>query len=361
MSPTRREFLNTSATVAGALALPRTATDWIAHGSAPLKVLILGGTGFIGPHMVRHAVSRGHQVSMFNRGKTNPSLFPGVEHLTGDRDRGLDSLRNRTWDVVIDNSGYVPRHVRDSAELLKDKVGRYLFISTGSVYAANLERIDEDSPLLTLDDPASEDVEKFYGPLKVHCEKAIHETFGDRGTVVRLHIVAGPGDTTDRFTYWPVRFAKGGDVIAPGDRTNPVQFVDVRDVAEFTVHLLEKNTPGIFNAAGPTNGELPMADFLKTIGKATGPNATTTWIDEAFLSQHKTGFPLWISQNGPARGACRVSSRRGLAAGLSFRPVAVTAKDTLEWFQAEPAERQAKLELNLERDAQLLADWKKRP
>lgn len=358
MAPTRRDFLDTSLALTGALALPGLVAN--VRRAAPLKVLILGGTGFIGPHMVRYAAKQGHQVSMFNRGKTNPSLFPEVEHLTGDRDRGLDALRNRKWDVVLDNSGYVPRHVRDSAELLKDNVGRYLFISTGSVYAMDAERLDEDSPLLPLEDPASEDVEKHYGPLKVHCEKAIREVFGDRGTIVRLHIVAGPGDPTDRFTYWPVRLAQGGEVIAPGDRTNPVQFVDVRDVAEFTVRLLEKNTPGTFNAAGPTAGELGMADFLDTVKKATGSKANLTWVDEAFLKEKKVNFPLWISQNGPARGAARVSSKRGLAAGLTFRPVAVTAKDTLEWFRSEPADRQAKLPLELERDAQILAEWHKR-
>ena len=359
MATTRREFLQTSLAAGGALALP-SSTDWLFRSSKPLKFLILGGTGFIGPHMIRRAQERGHTVSMFNRGKTAPELFPNVEHLTGDRDKGLDSLKGKKWDVVIDNSGYVPRHVRDSAELLKDSVSRYLFISTGSVYAPGQEKIDEDSQLLVLEDPTSEDVNKHYGALKVHCEKAINEIYGDRGTIVRLHIVAGPGDTTDRFTYWPVRFAKGGEMIAPGAQDGPVQYVDVRDVADFCVHLLENNTGGIYNAAGPTGDQLGMADFLATVKKATGSNATLTWVDEAFVREQKAGFPLWIPQGSPMKGLARVSSKRGMAKGLKFRPVSSTVKDTLAWFQAEPAERQAKLNLNLERDAKILEAWKKR-
>jgi 2'-hydroxyisoflavone reductase len=308
--------------------------------------------------MIRHALYRGHEVSMFNRGKTNPGLFPGVEHLTGDRDRGLDSLKGRKWDVVIDNSGYVPRHVRDSAELLRDAVSRYLFISTGSVYQGDVAEIDEDSPLLVLNDLKSEDVNKDYGALKVHCEKAVNETFGPRATTVRLHIVAGPGDTTDRFTYWPVRIDRGGDLIAPGDPKNPVQYVDVRDLAEFCVHLLEKDTPGTFNAAGPAYDELTMAEFLYGVRATTTSRVKFTWVDGAFLQEKKAGFPLWIPQSSPMRGLARVRSARGVAAGLKFRPVAVTAMDTLDWFRSEPSERQDKLKLNIERDQKVLEEWR---
>lgn len=360
MSPTRRDFLDTSFGAASALLLAGLPRPEPRRSAKPLKILILGGTGFIGPHMVRHGIAQGHEISMFNRGKTNPSLFPGVEHLTGDRDRGLDSLKGRKWDAVIDNSGYVPRHVRDSAELLRDNVGRYLFISTGSVYQWAGEEINEDSPLVVLEDPKSEDVEKHYGPLKVDCEKAVNEIYGPRATVVRLHIVAGPGDTTDRFTYWPVRFAQGGELIAPGEQSNPVQFVDVRDVAEFTVHLVEQNTGGTFNAAGPAEKDYSMATFLETVKGATKSSASYTWVDEKFLGERKANFPLWISQRGPARALCRVRSSRGIAAGLRFRPVATTARETLEWFKAEPADRQAKLNLQLDRDAKVLAEWKAR-
>ena len=365
MTKTRREFLESSlAVTAGGLLVPkfgfRTPSVPVTPASKALKILILGGTGFIGPHMVRYAMYRGHEVTLFNRGKTNPNLFPGAEALTGDRDGKLDSLKGKKWDAVIDNSGYVPRHVRDSAALLKDNVGRYLFISTGSVYQANLERIDEDSPLLPIADPKNEDVDKFYGPLKVLCERAVRETYGPRSTIIRLHIVAGPGDTTDRFTYWPVRIDRGGEVIAPGDMANPVQTVDVRDVAEFTIHSLERETPGIFNAAGPTQDELTMAEFLYGIRAITSARVGFTWVDEAFLAEKKVRFPMWISYKGPARGAVHVSSQRGIAVGLKFRPLAVTALDTLEWFKAEPLARQQQLKLELERDAALLTEWKAR-
>lgn len=359
---TRREFVESTLAASGVVGIGAGLDRWsgrlVGRGTKPLRFLILGGTGFIGPHMIRYALYRGHEVAMFNRGKTNPGLFPGVEHLTGDRDRGLDSLKGRKWDVLIDNSGYVPRHVRDSAELLRDAVTRYLFISTGSVYQGDVAEIDEDSPLLTLTDLKSEDVNKDYGALKVHCEKAVNEIFGPRATVVRLHIVAGPGDPTDRFTYWPVRIDRGGELIAPGDMGNPVQYVDVRDVAEFCVQLLERDTGGTFNAAGPAVDELTMAEFLYGVRATSVARVGFTWVDGAFLQEKKAGFPLWIPERGPMRGLARVRSHRGVAAGLKFRPVAVTAMDTLEWFKSESVERQQKLSLNLERDQKLLSDWK---
>lgn len=373
MSPTRREFVGTSLAAAGVLALPgslegstvgstsphNTVSDVLA-APKPLRVLFLGGTGFIGPHQVRYAMYRGHTVTLFNRGRTNPGLFPGVETLIGDRDGDLDALRGKEWDVVIDNSGYVPRHVRDSAELLKDSVGRYLFTSTGSVYNFDQDYLDEDSEVLPIEDPTSEDVNRYYGPLKVLCEQAVMDTFGSRGTVVRLHVVAGPGDPTDRFTYWPVRIDRGGEVVAPGEVDNPVQYIDVRDLAEFQTLLLERDTHGTFNAAGPTLDEMGRAEFLYGVRAITSSNVSFTWVDESFLRERQIGYPLSYSQNGPGRGACRVRSHRGVAAGLKFRPLAVTALDTLEWFKAEPEERRTELQLNLERDAEMLAEWKAR-
>ena len=367
MAPSRREFVDRSlAAFAGGLVLPGMLTrgkgipvaSRARRADKPLRILFLGGTGFIGPHMVRYAMYRGHAVTLFNRGKTAPGLFPGVETLIGDRDRGLDSLKGHQWDVVVDNSGYVPRHVRDSAQLLKGSVGRYLFISTGSVYQFDRDYIDEDSPLLPLEDPKSEDVNKYYGPLKVVCEEAVRETFGLGATVVRLHVVAGPGDPTDRFTYWPVRIDRGGEVLAPGDPTNPVQFIDVRDLAEFVVHLSERDTPGTFNAAGPTLGEFGMAQFLYGIRAITSTPVSFTWVDEKFVMENKGQFPLWIPQHSPFRGAIRVRSNRGVAAGLTFRPLAVTAADTLEWFKSEPEERRSKFPLKLEAESKLLEGWK---
>ncbi|WP_420440209.1 SDR family oxidoreductase [Candidatus Palauibacter sp.] len=375
MTMTRREFAGTSLAVAGAAALPaagaaacagepRPSTDSAGatgEGAArPGRLLILGGTGFIGPHMVRHALARGHEVTLFNRGRTNPDLFPGVETLIGDRDGALDALRGKEWDYVIDNSGYVPRLVRDSGNLLRDAVGRYLFTSTGSVYDFDQDELPEDAGLLEVTDPESEDVGRYYGELKVMCEEAVQEIYGDRGTVTRLHVVAGPGDPTDRFTYWPVRIHRGGEVIAPGEMDNPVQFIDVRDLAEFCMRLLEEDTGGIFNVAGPTLDETRMDEFLYGIRAVTTSRVSFTWVDEEFLANRAppARFPLWYSVNGSARALARVRSHRGVEAGLRFRPLAVTARETLEWFLSEPEGRRAELQLNLDRDAQILADWK---
>ncbi len=372
MIHTRRRFLAASAAAAGAAALtPARALAWPSPGSAPhsdasptprpLRILILGGTGFIGPHMVRYAMYRGHDVTLFNRGRTAPELFPGVETLIGDRDDQLDALRGGTWDAVIDNSGYVPRHVRDSAELLRDSVGRYLFTSTGSVYNFDQDELTEDADLLPIDDPTSEDVDRYYGPLKVLCENAVTDTYRERGTVVRLHVVAGPGDPTDRFTYWPVRIDHGGEIIAPGSQSTPVQFIDVRDLAEFMMELLERDIGGTYNAAGPALDPTSMAEFLYGIRAITSSHLSFTWIDEQFLVEQEARFQLWYPPTeGAIRGLSRVRSHRGVAAGLKFRPLAVTAFDTLEWFKSLPEERRNGFELNLERDARVLEAWKAR-
>ncbi|WP_419942187.1 NAD-dependent epimerase/dehydratase family protein [Candidatus Palauibacter sp.] len=377
MTMTRREFAGTSLAAAGATALPalgatactgETGPSPDSEGAAaeraarPGRLLILGGTGFIGPHMVRHALERGHEITLFNRGRTNPGLFPGVETLIGDRDGALDALRGKEWDYVIDNSGYVPRLVRDSANLLRDAVGRYLFTSTGSVYDFDQDELPEDAGLLEVTDPESEDVGRYYGPLKVMCEEAVREIFGDRGTIARLHVVAGPGDPTDRFTYWPVRIHRGGEVIAPGDMDNPVQFIDVRDLAEFNMHLLEQDTGGIFNVAGPTLDETRMDEFLYGIRAVTTSRVSFAWVDEDFLANREppARYPLWYSQNGPARALARVRSHRGVEAGLRFRPLAVTARETVDWFLSEPEERRQQLQLNLDRDARILEAWRRR-
>ena len=379
MTHTRRRFLATSAAAAGAAALtPGQALSASASRAGspfgtpaphpaptptprPLRILFLGGTGFIGPHMVRYAMYRGHEVTLFNRGRTAPELFPGVETLIGDRDDQLDSLRGGTWDAVIDNSGYVPRHVRDSAELLRDNVGRYLFTSTGSVYNFDQDELTEDAELLPLEDPTSEDVDRYYGPLKVLCENAVTDIYGERGTVVRLHVVAGPGDPTDRFTYWPVRIDHGGEIIAPGSQSTPVQFIDVRDLAEFMVLLLERDIGGTYNAAGPALDPTSMAEFLYGIRAITSTNLSFTWIDEQFLVEQEARFQLWYPPTeGAIRGLSRVRSHKGVAAGLTFRPLAETAFDTLEWFKSLPEERRNGFELNLERDRQVLEAWKAR-
>ena len=375
MTHTRRRFLATSAAAAGAAALtpgqalsasPSRAgspygTPHPSPTPRPLKILILGGTGFIGPHMVRYAMYRGHDITLFNRGRSNPGLFPGVETLIGDRDDQLNALRGGTWDAVIDNSGYVPRHVRDSAELLSDSVGRYLFTSTGSVYNFDQDELTEDAELLPIEDPTSEDVDRYYGPLKVLCENAVTDTYRERGTVVRLHVVAGPGDPTDRFTYWPARIDHGGEIIAPGSQSTPVQFIDVRDLAEFMMELLERDIGGTYNAAGPALDPTSMAEFLYGIRAITNSHLSFTWVDEQFLVEQEARFQLWYPPTeGAIRGLSRVRSHKGVAAGLKFRPLAVTAFDTLEWFKSLPEERRNGFELNLERDRQILEAWKAR-
>lgn len=365
MTTTRRGFIQASAAAMSALGLgglnvAAAATPMAARPARSLSILILGGTGFIGPHMVQTALDRGHQVTIFNRGKSNPGLFSGVEELIGDRDGDLEALKGRDWNAVIDNTGYVPRHVRDSADLLKDHVGRYLFTSTGSVYALNQERVDEDSRLLDVPEPDSEDVSKYYGELKVLCEQAVQERFGEAATIVRPHIVAGPGDKTDRYTYWPVRIDHGGEIICPGDPLNPVQYIDVRDLSEFCLHLVEQDTPGVFNGAGPCYSELSMQEFIYAVRGVTSSKVDFTWISETFLAEHGIelfGFPLWISVNSDYSGLTRVSIERSVQNGLTLRPLAVTAQDTLAWFRAQPQDRQDKLNLNLDRDQAVLKAW----
>ena len=383
MTHTRRRFLATSAAAAGAAALTpgqALSTDASRPGSPlgsgtphpgpspapdpsprPLNILILGGTGFIGPHQVRYAMYRGHQVTIFNRGRTAPDLFPGVESLIGDRDGQIDALRGRTWDAVIDNSGYVPRHVRDTAELLQDSVGRYLFTSTGSVYSFDQDEITEDGELLPIEDPESEDVDRYYGPLKILCENAVTDAFRERGTVFRLHVVAGPGDTTDRFTYWPVRIDRGGEIVAPGSPDTPVQYIDVRDLAEFMILALERDIGGTFNTAGPALDPTSMAEFLYGVRAITSAQLGFTWVDEQFLIDREARFQLWYPpDNGPLHGISRVRSHKAVAAGLKFRPLAVTALDTLDWFNTQSEERRNQLQLNLDRDRQILEEWKAR-
>ncbi|MEE8154595.1 MAG: SDR family oxidoreductase [Phycisphaerales bacterium] len=328
------------------------------HGSNNLRLLILGGTGFIGPHVVRHAIERGHTVTLFNRGRTNTHLFPEVEKLLGDRDGQIDSLKNRTWDVVLDNTGYVPRQVRDSAQLLKGNVGRYLFTSTRQVFA------DFRAPDKKEDAP-KENVGQSYGALKVLCEQAVNDVYGDLATIVRPTAVAGPNDRSDRFTYWPVRINRGGEVLAPGDYTDPIQYIDVRDLAEFMIHLLENDTPGSFNAAGP-EADLSVAEFLYGCRAITSANVRFTWVPADFLAEHnvqpRRGMPLWSSPKEEGETRSPVNRDKAVAHGLKFRPLAVTARDTLDWFLSKPKDQQRlRRGISAEREAEVLAAWHARP
>jgi 2'-hydroxyisoflavone reductase len=331
----------------------------------PMKLLILGGTGFIGPHLVREAIARGHEVTIFNRGRSNTHLFPEVKKLVGDRDGGLDSLRKGEWDAVLDNSGYVPRHVKDSAQLLEGRVGRYLFTSTISVFDFENPELPlgVGSRLQVLSEPGSEDVGKHYGALKVLCEQHVNETYGNAATIVRPTYVVGPGDHTQRFTWWVVRTRRGGDMLAPGNPQSAASFIDVRDLADFSLHLLERNTSGTYNAAGPA-GVMSFGGMLAGIRATGSVPVRFHWIDAGFLAQHDVGgreLPMWMDMDNPSGGPL-VENQSSIDVGLGFRPLAQTAGDTLEWHLSLPAEKQAftRAGLDPDKEKKVLAAWRAR-
>ncbi|MBT8078465.1 MAG: NAD-dependent epimerase/dehydratase family protein [Gammaproteobacteria bacterium] len=368
MNKGRRQFI-TSGLVGGALVgsglslglQPDTAQ---ARDDGALSILVLGGTGFIGPHMVREALRRGHEVTLFNRGRTNNELFPDLETLIGDRDNGLDELKGRTWDAVIDNSGYVPRHVHDSASLLSSSVGHYLYISTVSVYASFANPLSEDSPLATMDDESIEEVTgETYGPLKALCEKRAEAAIGsDRLTVLRPTYICGPGDRTDRYTYWPVRTMDGGSMLWPGKPSDPIQIIDVRDLANFTIDCVERRHAGIYNTVTPP-GEFTIGDLLADSVAVTGAAMNPTWVDYEFIRE--TGLnegrklPIWVSPESDSAGGALASGERALNIGLHNRPTRETARDTVSWWKTLPAERTGKLRAGLSREEEvtLLEQW----
>jgi len=342
------------------------------RAARPLRILILGGTGFTGPHQVRYALARGHRLTLFNRG-THDLQWPGeVEQLIGDRNDDLAALRDREWDVCIDNPTTLPVWVRDVGRVLHGKVGQYVFISTISVYAGNATPdADESAPLATYagKDAMAETIESLradpgnlYGPLKALSEKEAEKQFPGKATIIRPGLIVGPGDPTDRFTYWPVRLARGGEVLAPGDGSDPVQFIDARDLAEWTIRMAERRAFGTFNATGP-DYPLSTAAMLHGIRATNDAGAKLTWVASDFLDAHEvhawSDLPVWVPAQGDGAGFARRSIARATAAGLTFRPLADTARDTLAWFRGQPAERQAKLEAGLEaaREKELLAAW----
>lgn len=338
----------------------------------PMRILILGGTGFIGPYEVRYALSRGHEVTTFNRGKTHPGELPNeVEQLVGDRNGKLDALKDRKWDVVIDNPTTVPAWVRDAAQILKGNVERYVFISTISVYGDVKSGPDENAPTEKYEgaDPYKETIEavrasgfKTYGPLKALSEREAEKWFPGKALIIRPGLIVGPRDETDRFTYWPVRIERGGEVLAPGSPQDPVQFIDARDLAEWTIRMAENRETGVYNATGPAK-PLGIGGMLDGIKSALKSNASFTWVGEDFLTQQKvqpwSDMPVWTGKDS---GLALAKIDRALSKGLTFRPLADTARDTLTWLKSLPQERQAKLRAGLtpEREAGVLAAWKKR-
>lgn len=378
-SHSRRSFLGTTGAAAvGAAGLlggacqrdapqptPRpTAPDRPRTGPATtgLNVLVLGGTGFIGPHLVRRLQARGHGVVLFNRGRSNTHLFPEVERLVGDRNDDLDALEGRRWDAVVDNSGYSPEQVRLSVDLLKGATGQYLFTSTRAVYTDYAHPVmDEDAPVGPANIPESE--WEGYGPDKVLAERVVQEAFGARTLIARPPIVVGPGDRTDRFTYWPARVHQGGEVLVQGDRSDPIQFIDVRDLAEFYVHLLEQETAGIFNTEGPA-APLSTAELVHGVRAITSAPVSFTWVDWDFLEARgqlpRRELPFWEPPRGRYLNFGRMDSSRAIAAGLSFRPLAVTAKETLDYHLSRSIRRQGNLRIGLKPDAEarLLEEWR---
>lgn len=325
-----------------------------------MQLLILGGTVFVGRHLVEVALARGHTVTLFNRGQHNPELFPTVEKLRGDRGVDLSALAGRRWDAVIDTCGYIPRAVQMAAGQLATQVDHYTFISTISVYPDYSKAgLDETATLGTLADPTVEEVTgETYGPLKALCEAAAEAAMPGRVLTIRPGLIVGPNDPTDRFTYWPVRVARGGETLAPGEPTQEVQFIDVRDLAEWTINMVEKKQTGIYNATGPAQ-PLTMQEFLHKCQQVAANDTHLTWVSEAFLVEKQVGafveLPLWV----PAEmaGLEQVNCQKAMGAGLQYRPLATTVRDTIEWHNTRSASHQWRAGLSAEREAELLEQW----
>lgn len=379
MTLTRRDFIKTTAlagvtaaAAAGALRPGTAQADLTTlRSKRRLKILILGGTAFLGPAVVNEARVRGHEVTLFNRGRTNADLFPDIERLKGDRDGDLASLKGRQWDVCLDDSGYIPHMVKDSAELLSPNVKQYIFVSSISVYKDfTVKGINEKSPVGTLTDEAiaaaktQKDITgENYGPLKALCEQAAEKACPGRTCVIRPGLIVGPMDRSDRFTYWPVRVARGGEVLAPGAPGDVTQVMDVRDLAAFVVLCMEQKTTGVFNATSAP-GELTMGELLEACKRVSASDATFTWADAKWLEtkevQAWSDMPVWVPLEGDSAGHPFVDVSRAIKAGMVYRPISETVRGTLDWWQTEPQERRdapMKAGITAEREAELLAAW----
>ena len=324
-----------------------------------MNILIIGGTRFVGRHLVDSALARGHQVTLFNRGKSNPDLFPNIETIIGDREHDMEKLSGREWDAVIDTCGYVPRIVSVSGVGLERSVGRYVFISSISAFADFTKiGMDESAPVGKIEDETVEEITgETYGPLKALCEKAILDLYNDRGLVVRPGLIVGPNDPTDRFTYWPVRVAKGGDVLAPEKPEVPIQVIDVRDLADFIIKLIEDEASGIYSATGP-DYELTLGKMLDTCKQVSGSDANFHWASVDFLKsnnvQEWSDMPVWVPDNEENQGFSRVNISKAIKAGLTFRPIADTVQDTIDWANTRPTDHEWRAGLRSEREQELL-------
>jgi len=390
MPTDRRSFIRTASVVGGAAGLgilptrPAAATPWpeprgqrreVERAPAPLNMLILGGTGFTGPEQVEYALARGHRVTLFNRNRTRPGLFKGrvAEELVGDLNDDTSALDGKKFDVVLDNPTTFPAWVRNAGRYLAGNVGHYMFISTTSVYADNsIIGLNEESPVRPMPDgldPYTLDREaasRYYGPLKVRAEEEVRRTYPDRWTVIRPCLIVGPLDRTDRFTWWPARIDQGGEVLAPDKPDNPCQFIDSRDLAEWMVRMAEQRVLGLFNAIGPEH-PMTFAEMLYGVKAVTTAGAYFTWVPWAFLQEQGVrawrDMTVWQPPYGRTAGFQRRDATKAIANGLTFRPLAVTARDTLDWHKTRPPEQQRATlagEINgigMAREAEVLAAW----
>ncbi len=377
MSLARRDFLRISATAGAAAALGACGreAETSDRGGRPLQVLVLGGTGFIGIHQVEYAWARGHDVTLFNRGRTNPHLFPDVRKLVGDRDSDLSALETGEWDVVIDNSATVPRRVRDACRLLSDRVGRYVYTSSSGVYYPYLDTgLAEDAPVQQLDDPTVEEVNGLtFGGLKALCEQEVRDAFGDRALIIRPVLIGGPWDYTDRSTYWPTRLARGGDVLAPGDGSDSFQLIDARDLTGWMVRMAENGESGTYNAVGPDR-PTTVAQALGEMRDAVASEGTELhWADTDFLLDQGvrpwSEMTCWIPPRDDYVGMTSIAGDAAWAKGLTCRSYADSARDVVAWHArprhrsgpaATPFERQAEPVAGLaaEKETRVLEAWR---
>lgn len=325
-----------------------------------MKILVLGGTQFVGRHIVEAALNSGHEVTLFNRGKSNPELFPNAETLIGDRDGKLDALKGRSWEAVIDVNGYVPRLVRDSAHLLVDLVEIYAFISTIAVYADHgIPSQIETAPLAELSDPTDESITTdTYGGLKAFCEQQIWNEFPDQALILRPGYIVGPHDHTDRFTYWVRRISQGGEMLAPGSPEIPIQFIDGRDLAEFTLRMTESRESNVYNVTGPKHA-LTWGQFFTQCKAILDVETQFTWVDETFLSVNDIkdrDLPMWPTED--FRGSMETNIQKAISAGLTFRSLKDTVEDTLEWHKVHGVHRTG---LEPARESELLEAWHDQP
>ncbi|MES2766833.1 MAG: SDR family oxidoreductase [Bacteroidota bacterium] len=325
-----------------------------------MNILIIGGTVFLGRHIAETALQAGHKVTLFNRGIHNPELFPEAEKIHGDRRKDVSLLKNRKWDAVIDTSGYFPKDVSTLAEVLKGSISQYIFISTVSVYSNFDKPNDENSELAQLPEGADETkiTGETYGALKVLCEQEVLKAFKNEALIIRPGLIVGPHDPTGRFTYWPRRIARGGNILAPGNPAAPVQFIDVRDLAEWTIRLVEARTTGIFNATGPKE-LLKMGEFLKECKTVLKSNADFTWVSEDFLLKNDvaayTEMPLWIPAQ--AEDMSRTDISKAVENGLTFHDLKTTIEDTLDWDKTIIEKFQQDASMTTEREQELLKAW----